>query len=157
MTFISKEDSKCLYGIAIFLMIFHHLFCSPSKLLYEYTTLFVDKEQLTRIAYFGKMCVGIYTFVSGYAFAKIKQNKNELNLKERVNALGKQLFGFLSKYWLCCLIFIPMGILMDKISPAIKDTITTIIIGGNTINGEWWYVTQYIVYLLTLPFVLIYN
>lgn len=65
MSFISKEDSKRLYGIAIVLMVFHHLFCCPDKLHFDYVTIFLDKEYLTRIAYFGKICVGIYTFVSG--------------------------------------------------------------------------------------------
>lgn len=58
----------------------------------------------------------------------------------------------MTKYWLVCLVFLPVGVLMHKISLDVKEIVITLLIGGNTINGEWWYVTQYIVYLLTIPF-----
>lgn len=125
-------------------------------LLYQYSTLFLDKGLLTRIAYFGKTCVGIYTFISGYAFSQnlVNQNsKDAFSFKCRIIVLRRQLLAFMSKYWLVCLIFLPLGMLLHKISPTFHEVVFTVLLGGNTINGEWWYVTQYIVYLCTLPFI----
>ena len=63
--FLKKEDSDALYGIAIIMMIFLHLFAIPSRMSYGYKTL-MPLGILSKIAWSGDLCVSIYAFVSGY-------------------------------------------------------------------------------------------
>ena len=73
--YISIEDSTLLYGVAIIMMIFHHLFCDPHRLGYNYIPLFNNYGIGAMIAIVGKLCVSIFAFISGYALA-IKSEKS---------------------------------------------------------------------------------
>lgn len=153
--YISKSDSKALYGIAIILMVFHHCFCIPSRLNYNYIPLLGGFETEARIAWIGKLCVAIYAFVSGYAFAAISDRNGATKLWDRLRANVitslQTLIKFYSKFWLVFLIYVPIGIVFFGKSSAPKDILNGLLRGGGYC-GEWWYVFQYIKFLIVFPF-----
>ena len=71
---ISKNTSMCLYGIAALLMIFHHLFPFDIEG-YSYISLGhikgISIEE--HLSVFAKICVAMYSFISGYALHKTKK------------------------------------------------------------------------------------
>lgn len=66
----TKANSVEMYGIAILLMVFHHLFKS-----------YIGPSAIQTIAYFGKICVAIFAFISGYGLSVISE---KFSLKEKV-------------------------------------------------------------------------
>ena len=67
-SFVSKKDSKALYGIAIIFMLYHHLFLDPKRINNNYISVFGDYAWMEiRLAWVCKICVAIYVFISGYA------------------------------------------------------------------------------------------
>ena len=58
-TFLKKDDVKILYGVAILLMLFHHLFCIPERLNSNYISfLIIDGKNIeVCLAWFAKICV----------------------------------------------------------------------------------------------------
>lgn len=69
----SKEDTAICKGIAILLMVWHHLFYLNPEI-----PLFIGQmEGLPyKIGVFGKICVTIFTFLSGYGISKKANDKN---------------------------------------------------------------------------------
>ena len=151
--FITHKDSTILYGIAIILMVFHHCFCIPSRLNYNYIPVIFNIETLARLAYIGKLCVAFYAFISRYAFAKKHYTSTELfsRFKECVIISVTKLLKFYSTFWFVWVIFIPLGIqFFDK--PSNISSILKSLFLGEGYNGEWWYVKQYLLFLIVFPF-----
>ena len=152
--FILLKDSSMLYGVAIILMIFHHCFCIPARLHYNYIPVFFNFETEARLAYIGKLCVAIYAFVSGYAFAQKHNNKSSFfarffyNIRISVSTLIK----FYSKLWLVCIIFLPIGIVFFDKSNSVSSIVNAFLFGKGGYNNEWWYIAQYLKFLFVFPF-----
>lgn len=154
--FIRRDDSTTLYGIAIILMVFHHCFCIPSRLNYNYIPVLGSYDVEARIAWQGKLCVGIFAFISGYAFSIIsdKNMNNKLmpRFKENVMQSLRQLVKFYSKFWLVFIIFVPIGIIFYGQSASLTNLLNGFFRGARY-NGEWWYVWQYVKFLAVFPFI----
>ena len=155
----SRIDTKALKGIAIILMLFHHLVGFPDRWPLEFTgfkTLwpgFINGGYLHDIALNAKLCVPIFFFLGGYGLYK-----RWINGKFRVSSTIMNLY---KEYWKVFIIFIPIAfiffnkntssinILCTKYNIiSIKDFITTIIanfIGySSSLNGEWWFFGSYV-------------
>ncbi|WP_416261073.1 acyltransferase family protein [Gibbsiella quercinecans] len=149
---ISKGKSNYLKGIAIILMLAHHLFSFPERISPEVSINYIgilpgtDMYIETYLGLFGRICVAMFLFLSGYGFS----------LRREVSA--KYIFGKLKNlyisYWLVIFIFVPIGIIFYP-GPTFSTSITTFIenlIGiKSTYNGEWWFFRLYVLYLLSLP------
>ena len=77
---LSKNDSTLIYGIAILMMIYHHLFAIPQKLgntdyFSILNTLFGGITE-QRLAWLFRLCVPFYAFISGYGICTIISKKN---------------------------------------------------------------------------------
>jgi len=153
----TKEDTKNLYGIAVLLMIFHHLFCIPDRL--EFYIPLLEFEHLhieTAFAWFCKICVGIYAFISGYGFYVSAENCKSTNIVEQLfkdyQMVFRHLIRFYKKYWIVFLIFVPMGFLFFKVPFEPTLFIKSFLGKSADYNHEWWYVWQYIKFIILFPF-----
>lgn len=159
---LTKKDSSLIYGIAILMMIYHHLFSNPQRLANpEYfsilnTTLGGITEQ--RLAWLFRLCVPFYAFISGYGICTII-SKNTVSARCSLKSIYtnyllvfKQILKLLKKYWLVFAIFIPMGILFFNKSLINPETFIRALFGlGNDYNAEWWYIKQHMFMLLLFP------
>lgn len=149
---MSKTDSKILYGIAILLMIFHHVFMNPSSLgieCYEITHLF---------AWFGKICVAIYAFISGYGLMASFSAEYENVMKKFISEYKKvikRIITFYFCYWLMFVLFVPGYLFFSNRNFDIKEYIMNFWGLSFTYNGAWWYVKQYVIMLFIFPTVAI--
>lgn len=119
-TYLNKEDSQVLNGIAILLMVFHHLFSVNNTTI----SLLVSPDVLKRMAWNGKICVAIYSFISGYAFSKASENWVETQTLRRLRK-GYQftlsrLLKFYKKFWLVFLVYVSIGVLFFKTDVDLK-------------------------------------
>lgn len=70
--FISKTESKYIYGIAIVLMVGHHFFGFPERMNVRVLPLGGSLESTIELymGYFGRICISMYAFISGYGMYK---------------------------------------------------------------------------------------
>ncbi|WP_145534968.1 acyltransferase family protein, partial [Yersinia thracica] len=149
---ITKNESNYIKGIAIILMLTHHLFAFPDRVPYDANIInslpFIGASVDNYLANFGKICVAIFLFMSGYGYSF----KNKINFKYSIDKLKKLYFSF----WLVFVIFIPIGFLFVSNNWNDSSPIRLVknIIGvSSDYNGEWWFIRLYVVYVLALPII----
>lgn len=101
-TYFTKKESNVIKGIAIILMLMHHLWRFPDRLYYsgitDNFTIFGQSISLY-LGDFGKICVSLFFFISGYGLYT-SHTKNHLILLQKSKTFiwhfGKY-FSFLSQ------------------------------------------------------------
>lgn len=150
---ITKKQSAVLQGVAIWMMVYHHLFSFVT----EYASLlpFMQADAARRIAWLCKLCVAIFAFVSGYGIYHVMQAQNRERFAGRLLAEYRgSLWRILKLYgrlWLVLAIYMGLffGILRQPFLP--EQFLGNLTALDPTYNGAWWYVEQYAKTLLTLP------
>lgn len=155
---LGKDEAQLISGCAILMMVIHHFFGFKEFLIdgNSYVSLFsvggIESERI--LAAFGKLCVAIFAFCSGYAiWAVSSQYTSWYRIFKRI---GK----FLQAYWIICILFIVFGLCLGLRMPSIKDFGLNLIGLGtgpfspyvNVVFG--WYVAFYCCLLLLAPFLL---
>lgn len=159
MDFFGHKEAKLIAGIAVIMMMFHHFFGFP-----DYRTCsndFIESFNIAGVSFermlaaFGKLCVAIFAFSSGYVICKMQQNYKSVRM--RFIRIEK----FLLSYWVIFALFIIYGLIIGDPIPTGKDFIFNLI-GLNTgphyiyVNVTFaWYVTFYIILVITSPLLLI--
>lgn len=143
---MTKQDSLIIKGIAILLMMIHHLFAFPDRIVMSsYIPLFYINN--TSIEYyigvFGAICVSIFIFISGYGlFISYKSKK-----------IYKRIFKFYKNFFVIFIIFVSIGIRLGLIQISLKRIIGNLLMVSSSINGEWWFVQVYILLLIIYPLI----
>lgn len=144
-----KKNSTLIAGIAMILMLIHHLF---NLKLYETNhvipILINNYEVDAYLGKFGKICVGIFAFNTGYVFF------SKPNFYDTWNKRFKRLFKFLISYWILCILFCLYGYCINEPLPTIANFIKNlfgITTGGNIQVTYAWYVYFYIEIIILYP------
>ena len=104
----SKSNSLALKGIAIIMMVFHHLF--RKKTLYEgyFISFFPFNEQFVLdISTMFKICVSIFAFITGYGLQKSLRNLDKdynWSNKQTYKWISNRLIKMMSSFWLIALL-----------------------------------------------------
>lgn len=153
----TKEQTNTAKGIAICLMFAHHLYGFSDRLLNgnSYIPLVPFFNAEIYIGHFGKICVSMFLFLSGYGMylGYLRSKKTSLHYSIL------KIKDFYLTYWLYFLIFVPIGILffqnrMLGDSNQIRYSTEPVIflknfVGWNSsYNGEWWFIRMFIITLL---------
>lgn len=166
----SKEETNVCKGVAICLMIFHHLFYSEDSWARFYQAVHIGTRPLLSIfALHGKICVTIFVFLSAYGLAVTAQSRSTYGLQiPKHKAYLHFVFSHVKKlYFLYWPVFIPammIGILSGKSSPIsiyrsigqwIRDLfgVAYILDGVSPFNGAWWYIGFAITLYMVFPLV----
>lgn len=155
-----KIDKKCSYilkGIAIILMFYHH-FCGFPEWLLEGSQcksmipITVSGMSVMRIiAVFGTICVGIFTFCSGYYWGEDKDSAGGISVRL------KKCFSLLLNYWVIWVIYIFIGIGFGEPFPSTKIFFANLFGMGLIPNTDYicvtfgWYIGFYMIAILLLP------
>lgn len=147
------QDSKWMYGVAILMLVFHHLYCDPQRLHYDYFTIMSDRI-CVKIGIFCHLCVAVYSYITGYGFSSKFECVESDGIKRFIilyKIILKSLLRFMIKYWIVLAVFLPIGIVLGKIELEPFTFIKSIVGMSNVYNNEWWYVKQYVKVLMLLP------
>lgn len=101
---LTKNDTNILKGVALLLLLCHHLFYINNGL---YDDIFIVGHGL--VNEFGKVCkvcVPIFVFLSGYGLTKSYQGKRIEAWTFYRNRMAKLFLN----YWLIWLLFVPLGV-----------------------------------------------
>lgn len=156
---ITKKQSSMVQGFAILLMLYHHFFLAPEA--YGDTLSFFHIGRVSKLAWFGKICVGMFAFISGYGMCRVLQKKKEMMSKTSFfSILGseyclvlKQIISLLIRVWL---IFIVAMFFVFQSGAKIfepKEYFSNFFFLQTNYNGAFWYVEQYMKMMLLLPLV----
>lgn len=153
--YIEKKQSKIIYGIAILLMVFHHMFGFPDRISSNWISLFYYKTIPIEVILgaFGRICIAIYSYISGYGLMIKYCRKNDKNIRQNYKDIFQRLIKFYCCYWMVFIIFVPIGILFFDYEFSSIEFLKNFIGLSCTYNAEWWYVWQYIRMLLLFPIV----
>ena len=157
---LSLKDTNILKGIALLLLLLHHLFYIQ-KGLYDDIHLYEGHFLVNELGRFGKLCVAIFVFLSGYGLT-VQANKNH---KIQLGEFYKRRFAKLYlNYWFIWIIFVPIGILFfhrtfeivyvnhiwEKLLIDISGL--SFAFGFYGYNATWWFYSCIIVLYLLFPF-----
>lgn len=166
--FLNKRATGALHGVAILMMIYHHVFINGKLRFVNNGVSFFDlfdgmnfgiapTFQMT-VAYFCKICVAIFAFTSGYAIYKQLQSRNCTKIKDMYLYCFKRLWSFYKKYLLCFIVFITLEYIYtgDSFFDFSFENILLNLIGlRSSFNSTWWYISVYYIMVLVSPLVYI--
>ena len=146
----TRKHTQIAKGIAILLMVYHHLFVIPERLGNNYTSIInlAGYDFQSILANFSKICVGIFLFLSGIGFyyTLIKLD----SLKQMYKKVGFHGLKFMTNYWIIVLLLFPIGLSQGFFKLSVKD-ITYVFFASYDSVSEWWFVRMYIVILILAP------
>lgn len=163
---MSREQSAVLRGLAILMMIYHHIFATPELYGLEYFSVlrFGEVNVELYLAWFCKIALGIYLFVSGYGMYYVLKKRPVKDPAEETFAgylLGcyRQSFAKLGRlyaqYWYALVVSMAVIFLLDPDVPvfSLREFLLNMLGISNSYNATWWYILQYVKMLLLLPLV----
>ncbi len=143
---LRKEDSKALQGFAVLIMIIHHYFLDISVYPANW---FTYPDIFQKAAWACRMCVGIFSFVSGYGMYCVLARKEGILRRygESIKRLLLLYLGVLAVVLVC--IFLANRYLGGEADiHEIPGNITGF---APTFNGAFWYVTEYLWFMILAP------
>lgn len=153
---LQEIHTKIAKGCAIIFMISLHLFAHDEWLQTnnQYITIlnFGNTSLDTIFSSFGKICVSIYLFLSGYGIYKIYVSNKGFTLKDSLVRI-KNIY---INYVLILAIFIPIGYSLGvyKEAPTLHKLIVNILCLEFYYNSFAWFIRLYFVLLLLFPFII---
>jgi peptidoglycan/LPS O-acetylase OafA/YrhL len=162
---ITKDDSKALKGIAIILMIIHHLYAFPDRICVQLRSI-ISSSQLQMIGVFGKSCMNMFVFIGGYGIGVAYRKSDCHGIKYGVKYTLHRIKMLYITYWKVFLVFVPIAFLFfsNQTIYCSESALCTVynefdwcefianVVGiESTYNGEWWFFGAYIFVLLFTP------
>lgn len=147
----TKQHTQIAKGVAILLMLAHHLFAFPTRIYVEQGYISMLSIRGYNIEYLigvvGKFCIAMYLFLSGYGIYMIIQKKGTFTLKDSF----KRVKNMYINYWIVFMIFIPIGFIFFNKNFNIREFILNLLGVSSLYNGEWWFFRLYIELILVVP------
>ena len=148
----SKRDTTVIKGVAICLMLWHHLFTFPERLLeVSFVSLpFINGETLAAaLGQFSKICVAIFALLSGYG-SYLSAKKKDADLLTR-----QHLLRMYKSFWKVFFIAVPVSWLLGSArpDPFLEDFIYGALGLRFSYCNEWWFITPLAVLLICSPFI----
>lgn len=144
-TYISKDESNAIKGIAILLMLFYHLFNRVTDGV-EY--IWLGEQPLVKFLSTATYPVPFFLMVSGYGlFYTYKQQR--LNIRSTTNRTWK----LYVHYWIVLLIFVTIGVFVkpEHYPGKWMDMVNNVTGIKCTYNYETWFLLPYVVLSFLAP------
>lgn len=168
-----KRQTNIAKGVALLLLLWHHLFYNDPNNYDMFVSLFNVKGMPIEclIANFCKVCVAIFLFLSGYGLYKsynsyltiLKNSNNRASVKNDLIYIKNHLLKLLSQYWFVYIIFVSMGFAFGRNPIQIyKGNFLYFILdffglanifNTPTMNGTWWFMSLIILLYMIYPLI----
>ncbi len=160
-----KTQSMKIKGVAICLLLFHHLFYAEYRLNYGgIVTHLISKETLMSVGTYARICVWLFVFVSAYGLSKSYLSIGEnITMRERLAFYKKHYFSLMKPYWFIWTVVFTVSLIFKLIPVSyLKNNIIYIILnflglsdffGTPSMNNVWWYMCLAQVILLIIPLI----
>lgn len=148
---LNKADTTAIKGIAILLMLWHHLFLNTMA----YGTL------THSLAVVFKVCVALFLFVSGYGLTKQYSQLEKPCFKNTVKFLLRRYVNFFLSYWFCFVLVVVVGNVCGysflEAYPVGCNTLKCVLLdvagqmGYDSYLNPWWFNKMIIQLYLVFP------
>lgn len=158
---LSADDSKLIKGVAICLMLWHHLF--PNALYIG------DSSIVVSLVRFGKVCVSLFLLVSGYGmslrYSKVIENVHGVGnyFSHTIRFLMKRFLNFYAGYWIIFILFVSIGVFAFGISLESRYETDNVIfplivdffgfMGYHSYNITWWFNRTILLLYIAFPLI----
>ncbi len=158
---VTRTDTGVMKAVAMALMVFHHGFLQMDRLSNGngYDSLFIlsDGNQLEpMLAFFGKLCVGLFMLLSGFGICKSYMQKSEAEAPSYMSAMiGKRIRGIFIRWWQVLAVFIPLAYIIkaEASNQSLVDWLKSVFFIDFKPNTEVWFAPPYILMMFMIPFV----
>lgn len=140
---ITKDDTKCLKGIALLMMFMLHLFLHPEWILLGISTIAAPNE-LDKFRKPLGSCVSIFAFVTGWGYACKKNPSFDYS--------AKKIMVFLRDYWIVYAALLMIALLTKTYRGGVLDVLLEMFALKRPVMWFCWYVEFYILCMLLFPF-----
>lgn len=163
----SKNDTAVVKGVAIVMMLFHHLFTSAERYAgYDIVFSPVSEGLTVEIASFFKICVAIFVFISGYGISASLSKIRLDDFDGYKRQLKHRYFSLMSTFWFIYILgLISAAIIMPSMLKVYKGTFDVDFIifaffdfmgvselfGTPTLIGTWWYMSLALLIIAVMP------
>lgn len=144
---LTQEDSKKIKGIAIIMMMFHHLYAYPAWWKFEYSLPICKWISIDKIAILGevmKICIPIYAFLSGYGFFLSFRGKGA---RELLSKTRTKILKILINYWIILFPIAVIVFLWQRGVWDLKRVICNLFGFGELLMPFAWYIGFYLITL----------
>ena len=148
----TRQDTKIFKGIAILLMLYHHLFAFPERVLDgQFVSLwyFNDTNLSVCLGAFGCICLPIFTFLSGYGLYR-----SSLRGESSAALAARHIKSLYKTYWMVFFVCLPVVVyktLFYRRSLIMYDIVYNFLGLSFSFNSEWWFVLPFTVLLVLFP------
>ena len=137
---LSRDDSMALKGIAIVLMIMHHVLIKDYYI--NPDTGLLNNHFILRLMVLGKVCVGLFMFVTAYGYAMKPSRDMRYSLSH--------VMRLLVRYWALLVVFIALGYYAGH-RPQSHIVLLNLVGLSSAYSCANWYVYFYIYAMIALP------
>lgn len=147
----SKRDTAIIKGIGICLMLCHHLFTFPERLIDVgfISVPFLNGMTLAgALGQFGKICVALFTLLSGYGtYISLHRAKDDTRFVTR------HLKNLYLAYWKVFLVVVPISLAVGSVHSEnlAADMVYSFFALRLTFCNEWWFVVPFAVLVALSP------
>lgn len=134
-----KNVTSQMKTLAFILMLVHHLW---KESVLSYLEPVAYEHILLSIGLMGKICVGIFMFLSGYGMMSSAIRGGNMSVIKR---LKKVLFPF----WLVVLLVAPYLLIRGTVSWT--DVVSDSLLLTRNMNGSWWFMQTYVIFVICFP------
>lgn len=141
-------STNIVKGIALILLLWHHLFYLGNDAGLWYGFGDIGTAVITKTATMSKICVAIFLILSGYGLV-VSENSHQKGVAGTYERITKLLFEF----WAIYILFVPLGFFLGNTTPAdiygagIKGLCNFVndflgvaeLIGTPSYNSTWWF------------------
>lgn len=148
----TKDDTKIIKGAAICLMLYHHLFAYPHKILegISFVSLcsFGETTLSTYIGQFGRICMPMFLFLSGYGTYLSSQKTDDMT-----RLVSGRIKGLYTAVWQVFFLSLPVSVYFfrNMQTGLLREIIYNSLGLSCTFNEEWWFIVPFAVLLVLFP------
>lgn len=150
------ESTNIAKGIAIFLLLFHHLGIEPDLNLFSKTSFLLMTAKQFRV------CVCIFVILSGFGLNESFNKKYKYKILDFLKFVFKHLLKLMTNYWIIFILFVTLGCLMnfrtlDVYGDNVFKNLVIDFFGlaklfkTPTFNATWWFMSLIILLYLIFP------
>lgn len=159
-----RDDALALKGIAILVMLMHHLFLAGRFNANNLSFAPFSVSTITAIANYAKICVSMYAFMSGYGLFLSYRKNTFSDTKWFILRYIKTFSGFwliVVLSWIVCQMingrtaatYFGKNVGTGVVSMILDFAGLSNLFGINSICGTWWYMSAALVFILLTPLV----
>lgn len=148
---LSRSDTTAIKGIAILLMLWHHLFLN--------TMAYGNLTHSMAVVF--KVCVALFLFVSGYGLTKQYSQLEKPYFKNTVKFLLRRYINFFLSYWFSFVLVVVVGNVcghsFSEAYPVGRNLLKCVLLdaagqmGYNSYLNPWWFNKMIIQLYLVFP------